>query len=140
MPDLNSDCFKSISLLILFVYKLMIGSSKNNRENYPRKCFRIPEKETSVKFNPRLSANRPSNNWAQTVKLTYQLDRLQKSVLLQYVQKANQSKAMPSQSKSMPFFSTIHFNIRSLSANHDGLTMPLSDLQHSMLLAFPKQR
>ena len=38
---------------------------------------------------------------------------------------------MPSQSKSLPFFSTIHFNIRSLSANHDGLTMLLSDLQHS---------
>ena len=48
----------------------MIRSSKNNRENYPRKCFRIPEKETWVKFNPRLSANRPSNNWAQTVNLT----------------------------------------------------------------------
>ena len=32
----------------------------------------------------------------------------------------------------MPFFSTIHFNIRSLSANHDGLTMLLSDLQHSL--------
>ena len=47
------------------------------------------------------------------------------------VQRANQSKSMPSQSKSMPFFSTIHFNIRSLSANHDGLTMLLSDLQHS---------
>ena len=31
----------------------------------------------------------------------------------------------------MTFFSTIHFNIRSLSANHDGLTMLLSDLQHS---------
>ena len=32
----------------------------------------------------------------------------------------------------MPFFSTIHFNIRSVSANnHDGLTMLLSDLQHS---------
>ena len=26
-------------VLILFVYKLMIGSSKHNRENYPRKCF-----------------------------------------------------------------------------------------------------
>lgn len=38
---------------------------------------------------------------------------------------------MPSKSKSLPFFSTIHFNIRSLSANHDGLTMLLSDLQHS---------
>ena len=32
----------------------------------------------------------------------------------------------------MPFFSTIHFNIRSLSANHDGLIMLLSDLQHSL--------
>ena len=31
----------------------------------------------------------------------------------------------------MPFFSTVHFNIRSVSANHDGLTMLLSDLQHS---------
>ena len=31
----------------------------------------------------------------------------------------------------MPFFSTIHFNIRSLYANHDVLTMLLSDLQHS---------
>ena len=36
-----------------------------------------------------------------------------------------------SQGKSMPFFSTSHFNIRSLSANHDGLTMLPSDLLHS---------
>ena len=43
----------------------MIGISKNNRENYPRKCFWTEEKETWVKFNPRLSADRPSNNWAQ---------------------------------------------------------------------------
>ena len=42
----------------------MIGISKNNRENYPRKSFRTQEKETRVKFNPGLSANRPSNNWA----------------------------------------------------------------------------
>ena len=42
----------------------MIGSSKNSRENYPRKCFWTQEKETRVKFNPGLSANRPSNNWA----------------------------------------------------------------------------
>ena len=42
----------------------MIGSSKNNRENYPRKCFLTQEKEKQVKFNPGLSANRPSNNWA----------------------------------------------------------------------------
>ena len=43
----------------------MIGSSKNSRENYPRKCFWTQEKQTRVKFNPGLSANRPSNNWAQ---------------------------------------------------------------------------
>ena len=45
----------------------MIGSSKNNRENYPRKCFWTQEKETRVTFNPGLSANRPSNNWALDV-------------------------------------------------------------------------
>ena len=42
----------------------MIRRSKNNRENYPRKFFCTQEKETPVKFNPGLSANRPSNNWA----------------------------------------------------------------------------
>ena len=42
----------------------MIGNSKNNRENYLRKCFWTQEKETWVKLNPGLSANRPSNNWA----------------------------------------------------------------------------
>ena len=55
---LRCESFKSISVLILFVNKLMIGSSKNNRENYPRKCFLTQEKETRVKFNPGLSANR----------------------------------------------------------------------------------
>ena len=40
----------------------MIGSSKNSTENYPRKCFWAQEKETWIKFNPGLSANRPSNN------------------------------------------------------------------------------
>ena len=42
----------------------MIGRSKNKRQNYPGKLFWIQEKETRVKFNPGLSANRPSNNWA----------------------------------------------------------------------------
>ena len=42
----------------------MIGSSKNNRENYPTKCFWMPEKETWVKFNPGWSTNWLSNNWA----------------------------------------------------------------------------
>ena len=63
--EFRFESLKSISVLILFVYKLMIGSSKNNRENYPRKTFGTLEKETRVKFNPGLSANRPSNNWAQ---------------------------------------------------------------------------
>ena len=62
--EFRFESLKSISVLILFVYKLMIGSSKNNRENYPRKCFWAQEKETRVKFNPMLSANQPSNNWA----------------------------------------------------------------------------
>ena len=47
----------------------MIGSSKNSRENYPKKCFWTRERETRVKFNPGLSANRLSNNWAQTLLL-----------------------------------------------------------------------
>ena len=42
----------------------MIESSKYNRKNYPRKCFSTQEKETRVKFNRGLSANRPLNNWA----------------------------------------------------------------------------
>ena len=62
--EFRFESLKSISVLILFVYKLMIGSSKNNRENYLRKCFWTQEKETRVKFNPGLSANQPSNNWA----------------------------------------------------------------------------
>ena len=44
----------------------MIRSAKNDRENYPRKCVWAQEKETRVKSNPRLSANRPSNNWTQS--------------------------------------------------------------------------
>ena len=38
----------------------MIGSSKNSTENCPRNCFWTQEKEARVKFNPGLSANRPS--------------------------------------------------------------------------------
>ena len=58
------ESFKSKFTLILSVSKLMTGCSKNNRENYPRKCFWTKEKETRVKFNPRSSANQLSNNWA----------------------------------------------------------------------------
>ena len=38
-------------------------SLKNNRKNYPRKCFWTKGKETRVKFNPGLSVNRPLNHW-----------------------------------------------------------------------------
>ena len=62
--EFRFESLKSILVLILFFYKLMIGSPKNNREYYPRKCFWTQEKETRVKFNPGLSANRLSNNWA----------------------------------------------------------------------------
>ena len=37
----------------------MIGSSKNYRENYGENAFEQKKKK------PRLSASRPSNNWAQ---------------------------------------------------------------------------
>ena len=37
--EFRFESLRSISVLILFVYKLMIGSSKNSTENYPRKCF-----------------------------------------------------------------------------------------------------
>ena len=46
----------------------MIGSAKHNRENCLRKYFWTQEKETRVKFNPGLSANRPSNNWAPKIR------------------------------------------------------------------------
>ena len=38
--ELKYESLKSKSSLILFTYNLMIGYSKKNRENYPRKCFR----------------------------------------------------------------------------------------------------
>ena len=37
--EFRFERLKSISVLILFVYKLMIESSKYNSKNYPRKCF-----------------------------------------------------------------------------------------------------
>ena len=42
----------------------MIRCSMNIRGNCRRKCFLTKDKETQVKFNPGLSANRSSNNWA----------------------------------------------------------------------------
>ena len=49
------------------MYKLIIGSSKNSTDKYPTKCFWTQEKETRVKFNPGLSTNQPSNNWALNI-------------------------------------------------------------------------
>ena len=67
--EFGFENLKSISVLILSVYMLMFGSSKHNKENYPRKYFWTQEKETRIKFNPGLSANRPSNNWAPEVRI-----------------------------------------------------------------------
>ena len=63
---MKAKIVKISSNLILFLDKLIIGSFKNNGENYARKCFGKQEKETRVKFSPGLIANRPSNNWAQS--------------------------------------------------------------------------
>ena len=37
--EFRFENLKSISVLILSVYMLMFGSSKHNKENYPRKYF-----------------------------------------------------------------------------------------------------
>ena len=46
----------------------MIGSSKNIGEIISENAFEHKKKETRVKFNSGLSANRPSNNRAQITK------------------------------------------------------------------------
>ena len=45
-----------------FVNKLMIGIREN--------AFELKTKETRNKFNPGLTADRPSNNWAQQYTVT----------------------------------------------------------------------
>ena len=45
----------------------MIGSSKNTGEIISENAFEHKKKKTRVKFNPVLSANRPSNNRAQRI-------------------------------------------------------------------------
>ena len=39
--DLNSDlkAYEKFQFYLFFVCELMIGSSKNNKQNYPSKCF-----------------------------------------------------------------------------------------------------
>ena len=67
MRNLNSDikAYEVISVLFFLSTSWWLDALQNDRENYPRKCFWTKEIETRVKFNPGLSANRPSNNWAQ---------------------------------------------------------------------------
>ena len=45
----------------------MIGSTKNSREIFSRKCIWTQEKEIQAKFNSGLSANRLSNNWTLNI-------------------------------------------------------------------------
>ena len=46
--EFRYESLKIISVLILFVYKLIIESFKNIRENYPRKCFQTQEKKPGL--------------------------------------------------------------------------------------------
>ena len=43
----------------------MIGGSKNNREIIRENAFEHKRKKLGLDLKPGLSANRPSNNWAQ---------------------------------------------------------------------------
>ena len=43
---------------------MTIWCSKKNTENYPKKAFEWRNKETQIKIEPWVSANRPSYNWA----------------------------------------------------------------------------
>ena len=43
----------------------MIEGSKNNREIIRENAFEHKRKKLGLDLNPGLSANRPSNNWAQ---------------------------------------------------------------------------
>ena len=52
---------KSISVVILFIYKLMIGNSKITEKINRDNAFEHQKRK------PRLSANQSSNNWAQLV-------------------------------------------------------------------------
>ena len=57
MRNLNSDMKKQITAaLFFFVYNLMIGCSKKNRENYhPENAFEQKRKKPRLKFNPGLA-------------------------------------------------------------------------------------
>ena len=53
--EFRYESLKSKFSWILFVNSLMIGYSKENRENCPRKCFWWKEKRPGLKFNPVLA-------------------------------------------------------------------------------------
>ena len=78
--EFRFESLKRISVLIFFICKLMIESSKYNRENYARKCFWTQERETWIKFNPGLSANQPSNNWALVLSYKMQIQDVRPQV------------------------------------------------------------
>ena len=48
--NLRSESFKRNFSIIVFVYKLMIGCSKKNRENYLKKNFERRNKESEIKI------------------------------------------------------------------------------------------
>ena len=50
----------------------MIGSSKNKEKIIRESTFEHKKKDTGVKFNPGLSANRPLNNRSKLVRIVMQ--------------------------------------------------------------------
>ena len=50
--ELRFESLKSNSVLILFVHKLIIGSSKNKRENYQENAFEHKKKKPGLKLTP----------------------------------------------------------------------------------------
>ena len=50
--EFRFESLKSISVLILFVCKLMIGSSKNNRENIRENAFEQKKKKHGLNLTP----------------------------------------------------------------------------------------
>ena len=61
--EFRYESLKIISVLILFVYKLIIESLKLTEKIIRENAFKHKKKEPGVKFNLWLSANRSSSNW-----------------------------------------------------------------------------
>ena len=62
--EFRSESFKRKFSRIVFVLNMIIGCSKKNTVNYPKKAFPLTNKETQIKIQSWVSANRPSNKWA----------------------------------------------------------------------------